>query len=137
MYKSLPSGNLLLDLWLSFGSLPLWPLGENSKFPFFGRPKLCKVWISIASLGSVNIHKIQSEIPFFHRHCIPSQNSRFELHDSCFKKLKAKALFVFKKVFKSRAVQNIGPPNHVFTVGNSSDNNPIHATHSKSVQYFF
>ena len=34
---------------------------------------------------------------------------------------------------RHRGLQNIGIPNPVFTAENSTDNNPIHTTHSKSV----
>ena len=34
---------------------------------------------------------------------------------------------------RHRGFQNVGLPNPVFTVENSADNNPIHATQSKSV----
>ena len=34
---------------------------------------------------------------------------------------------------RHRGFQNIGLPNPVFTVENSADDNPIHATYSKSV----
>ena len=60
---------------------------------------------------------------------------RTGLPDSCFKKSVAKELFVCKKRFKSPAFQNIGLPNHdhVSTVENSADNNPIHTTHGRCV----
>ena len=81
------------------------PLGENSAFHVFKCPKLCKVWISTASLRSINAHKIQSVVPFVHCHCILSQNFCLDLHDSCFKKFIAEEVFACKK---TPAFHNIG-----------------------------
>ena len=129
----------IINLYISNISIQLnYPIKKvgNSEFSSFKCPNLCKVWISIASLGSINIHKIQSVIPFSHCHCILGQSSHFDLHDSCFKKFIAMELFVNNKSFESRAFQNIGLPSHAFTVGKSFDNNPIHTAHSKSVHTY-
>ena len=101
---------------LCFVPLPLWSLGENSKFPFSKCPKLCKVWMS-SIIGQHKYPQNAVSNPILSLSLHPQSKLLFWSPWFLFQEICNKELLVRKKWFKSGAFQNTRLHNHVSTVG--------------------